>query len=188
MYHSLVEDYFTGFKKLHCQGWKSVYLTPSRPQFLGTSTTNLNDLLTQGTRWGSGLAQVLISKFSPLIYGLPRMSLLASMGYAELASFPIYSFPLWCFATIPQLCLLNGIPLYPEVSPFLSHSVVSSSSLCVFVLDIPLILHLFLTHRFQTQNFTYSYSSFYHHYLNIYTRFLKREDQSGYGEMNKGYG
>ncbi|KAL6293522.1 hypothetical protein ACE6H2_001664 [Prunus campanulata] len=24
--------------------------------------------------------------------------------------------PLWCFATIPQLCLLNGIPLYPEVS------------------------------------------------------------------------
>ncbi|KAJ0034373.1 hypothetical protein Pint_24638 [Pistacia integerrima] len=116
MYHSLVEDYFTGFKSLHCKGWKSVYLNPSRPQFLGTSTTNLNDLLTQGTRWGSGLAQVLISKFSPLIYGPPRMSLLASMGYAELASFSIYFFPLWCFATIPQLCLLNGIPLFPKVS------------------------------------------------------------------------
>ncbi|XP_031275504.1 cellulose synthase-like protein G3 [Pistacia vera] len=116
MYHSLVEDYFTGFKSLHCKGWKSVYLNPSRPQFLGTSTTNLNDLLTQGTRWGAGLAQVLISKFSPLIYGPPRMSLLASMGYAELASFSIYFFPLWCFATIPQLCLLNGISLFPEVS------------------------------------------------------------------------
>ncbi|XP_031255717.1 cellulose synthase-like protein G1 [Pistacia vera] len=116
MYHSLVEDYFTGFKSLHCKGWKSVYLNPSRPQLLGTSTTNLNDLLTQGTRWGAGLAEVLISKFSPLIYGPPRMSLLASMGYAELASFPIYFFPLWCFATIPQLCLVNGIPLFPEVS------------------------------------------------------------------------
>ncbi|KAJ0092165.1 hypothetical protein Patl1_25194 [Pistacia atlantica] len=116
MYHSLVEDYFTGFKSLHYKGWKSVYLNPSRPQFLGTSTTDLNVLLTQGTRWGSGLAQVLFSKFSPPIYGLPRMSLLASMGYAEMASFSIYFFPLWCFATIPQLCLLNGIPLFPEVS------------------------------------------------------------------------
>ncbi|XP_044498449.1 cellulose synthase-like protein G2 [Mangifera indica] len=116
MYYSLVEDYFTGFKRIHCNGWKSVYLDPPRPQFLGTSTTNLNDFLIQGTRWCSGLAQVLISKFNPLIYGLPRMSLLESMGYAELASFPIYFFPLWCLATIPQLCLLNGIPLYPEVS------------------------------------------------------------------------
>ncbi|XP_044500662.1 cellulose synthase-like protein G2 [Mangifera indica] len=116
MYYSLVEDYFTGFKRIHCNGWKSVYLDPPRPQFLGTSTTNLNDLLIQGTRWCSGLAQVLISKFNPLIYGPPRMSLLESMGHAELASFPIYFFPLWCLATIPQLCLLNGIPLYPEVS------------------------------------------------------------------------
>ncbi|KAJ4719006.1 Cellulose synthase [Melia azedarach] len=116
MYHSLVEDYFTGFT-LHCKGWRSLYLNPERPQFLGTSITNLNDLLIQNTRWSSGLVQVGISKFCPLIYGPLRMSLLQSTGYAEFSFFPLlYCLSLWCFATIPQLCLLLGIPLYPEAS------------------------------------------------------------------------
>ncbi|TXG72245.1 hypothetical protein EZV62_000824 [Acer yangbiense] len=110
-YHSLVEDYFTGFK-LHCQGWKSVYLTPTRPQFLGTSTTNLNDVLIQTSRWCCGLVEVVISKFCPIIYGSSRMSILQSLGYTELAFFPFYCFPLWCFATVPQLCLLNGISFW----------------------------------------------------------------------------
>ncbi|KAL5781828.1 hypothetical protein ACOSP7_006857 [Xanthoceras sorbifolium] len=114
-YHSLVEDYFTGLR-LHCQGWKSTYIFPQRPQFLGTSTTNLNDVLIQTSRWSCGLVEVSMSKFFPLIYGSLRMSILQSMGYTELAFFPFYCFPLWCFATIPQLCLLNGIPLYPQVS------------------------------------------------------------------------
>ncbi|XVF66534.1 hypothetical protein PTKIN_Ptkin10aG0044200 [Pterospermum kingtungense] len=115
LYDAVAEDYLTGFT-LQCKGWKSVYLAPSRPQFLGTSTTNLNDLLTQGIRWGSGLVDVAISRFCPLIYGPPRTSFLHSMCYAELSFFPIlYCLPLWCFATIPPLCLLNGIPLYPEV-------------------------------------------------------------------------
>ncbi|OMO54776.1 Cellulose synthase [Corchorus capsularis] len=109
-------NYFTGLN-LHCKGWKSVYLTPPRPQFLGTSTTNLSDLLIQGSRWTSGLTDVAISKFCPLIYGPTKMSLLQSLCYAELAFWPLlYSLSLWGFALIPQLCLLNGIPLYPEVS------------------------------------------------------------------------
>ncbi|XP_021807655.1 cellulose synthase-like protein G2 isoform X2 [Prunus avium] len=117
MYGSVVEDYFTGFR-LHCKGWISVYCNPPRPQFLGGGTTNLDDFLVQGTRWTSGLVDVAISKFCPLIYGpLKTYTFVQSMCYAELALFPIFYFlPLWCFATIPQLCLLNGIPLYPEVS------------------------------------------------------------------------
>ncbi|KAL6292186.1 hypothetical protein ACE6H2_000328 [Prunus campanulata] len=117
MYGSVVEDYFTGFR-LHCKGWISVYCNPPRPQFLGSGTTNLDDFLVQGTRWSSGLVDVAISKFCPLIYGpLKTYTFVQSMCYAELALFPIFYFlPLWCFATIPQLCLLNGIPLYPEVS------------------------------------------------------------------------
>ncbi|GLT42236.1 hypothetical protein SLA2020_162490 [Shorea laevis] len=121
-YRSVAEDYFTGFM-LHCKGWRSVYLSPSRPQFLGTGVTNLNDLLVQGTRWGSGVVEVGISRFCPLIYGPQQgLPLLQSMAYAELAIFPLlYCLSLWCFATIPQLCLLNGIPLYPEVSsPYFS--------------------------------------------------------------------
>lgn len=116
MYNSVVEDYFTGFK-LHCKGWKSVFCNPPRPAFLGTATTKLNDTLLQGARWSCGVLQVALSRFSPLIYGLlSRMSLLQTMCYAYLSLQPLYSLPIWCLATIPQLCLLNAIPLYPKVS------------------------------------------------------------------------
>ncbi|KAJ0034367.1 hypothetical protein Pint_24636 [Pistacia integerrima] len=116
LYPTVAEDFFTGYI-LHCKGWKSTFLSPPRPQFLGTSATNLNDLLVQGTRWGTGLIDVAICRFSPLFYGPLRMSFLQSMCYAELSLFPLfYCFPLWCFATIPQLYLLHGIPIYPEFS------------------------------------------------------------------------
>ncbi|KAL7220167.1 hypothetical protein ACSBR2_013101 [Camellia fascicularis] len=121
LYFSVVEDCFTDFINLHGKGWISVYCDPARPGFLGSSTTNLSDLLVQGTRWSSGLVEVAISRFCPLTYGLKqkkkkKISVLERMCYAELAFFPFYFIPLWCFATIPQLYLLNGIPLYPEVS------------------------------------------------------------------------
>ncbi|CAL0313493.1 unnamed protein product [Lupinus luteus] len=88
-------------------------------EFLGTATTNLNDVLIQGSRWYSGLFENGISRFCPLIYGPTRMPLLQSLCFAELTFFPLYCLPLWCFAIIPQICLLNGIPLYPKVSdPF----------------------------------------------------------------------
>lgn len=114
LYHSVVEDYFTGFI-LHCKGKTSVFCNPSKPAFLGSSTTNLNDLLVQGTRWNSGLFEVTLSKFCPFIYGLSRMPLLQTMCYGYLAFQPLYFLPLWCLATLPQLCLLNGIPIYPQV-------------------------------------------------------------------------
>ncbi|RVX21747.1 Cellulose synthase-like protein G2 [Vitis vinifera] len=114
LYQSVVEDYLTGFI-MHCRGWTSVYCNPSKPQFLGSGVTNMNDMLVQGTRWSSGLFDVAISKFSPLIYGPLRMSILESFCYAYLAYFPLYFISVWCFGIIPQLCLLNGIPLYPKV-------------------------------------------------------------------------
>lgn len=115
MYQSVLEDYLTAFA-MHCRGWTSVYCNPSKPQFLGSGVTNMNDMLVQGTRWSSGLFDVAISKFSPLIYGPLRMSILESFCYAYLAYFPLYFISVWCFGIIPQLCLLNGIPLYPKVT------------------------------------------------------------------------
>ncbi|XP_007035028.2 PREDICTED: cellulose synthase-like protein G2 isoform X1 [Theobroma cacao] len=115
LYNSVVEDYLTGFI-LHCKGWNSLFCDPPRPAFLGTATTKLNDTLLQGARWNCGVLQVALSRFSPLIYGLSRMSLLQTMCYAHLSLQPLYSLPMWCLATIPQLCLLNAIPLYPKVS------------------------------------------------------------------------
>ncbi|KAL9327404.1 hypothetical protein ACSQ67_008049 [Phaseolus vulgaris] len=118
LYYSVVEDYLTGFV-LHSDGWTSVFCEPSKPQFLGTATTNLNDVLIQGTRWYSGLFENGINRFCPLIYGPTRMPLLQCLCFAWLTYFPLYCLPLWCLATVPQLSLLNGIPLYPKVSdPF----------------------------------------------------------------------
>ena len=113
-YFAVVEDYFTGFN-LHCEGWNSVYLNPSRPCFLGSSPMSLGDTLVQNTRWFLGLGQVALSKYSPLVYGALRMSVLQSMVYAELAFYAIYFLPVYILALVPQLCLLAGIPLYPEV-------------------------------------------------------------------------
>uniref|UniRef100_A0A7N0V4T5 Uncharacterized protein n=1 Tax=Kalanchoe fedtschenkoi TaxID=63787 RepID=A0A7N0V4T5_KALFE len=115
MYGSVVEDFFTSLHRLHRQGWTSAYLDPPRPQFLGNGVTSLNDLLVQGTRWSSGLIDVALSKYTPLKYDTSsKMSLLQTMCYSLLALFPLYCLPLWCFATIPQLCLLNDIALYPK--------------------------------------------------------------------------
>jgi len=119
LYDSVVEDYLTGFI-LHSDGWSSVFCEPSRPQFLGSATTNLNDVLIQGTRWYSGLFENGINRFCPLIYGPTRMPLLQCLCFAWLTYFPLYCMPLWCLATIPQLCLLNGIPLYPKVTTIMS--------------------------------------------------------------------
>ncbi|XP_027165343.1 cellulose synthase-like protein G1 [Coffea eugenioides] len=117
-YFSVVEDYFTGFL-LHCKGWNSVYYNPQRPPFLGTASTNLGEMLVQNTRWTAGLIEVAISKYSPIIYGPSRMPILACMCYAQLAYYPFGFIPFWCLSIIPQLCLAQGIPLYPEISnPF----------------------------------------------------------------------
>ncbi|XP_023770529.1 cellulose synthase-like protein G2 isoform X1 [Lactuca sativa] len=117
-YFSVVEDYFTSFN-MHCKKWISVYYMPQKPAFLGSCTTSLNDSLIQGTRWTAGLIEVALSRFSPIIYGPSRMSVLHSFCYAWLACFPFAFLPLWILATIPQLALLNDVTVYPEVkSPF----------------------------------------------------------------------
>ncbi|KAL0376740.1 UNVERIFIED_CONTAM: Cellulose synthase-like protein G2 [Sesamum calycinum] len=86
------------------------------PCFLGATTTNLNDMLVQQTRWAFGLMQIGLSRFNPLIYGPLRMSILQSLCYAYNFLESLYVFPVYCLAIIPPICLLYGIPLYPKVS------------------------------------------------------------------------
>ncbi|KAL8142777.1 hypothetical protein V2J09_015809 [Rumex salicifolius] len=140
-YHSLVEDFMTGYN-LHCRGWKSMYLDPKRDPFLGTTTTNLNDVLTQTTRWLAGLVEVGFSKFCPLIYGPSRrgLSLLQRSCYVWISLYPVTFLSAWCFAFIPQLCLLHGIPVYPKVSS-MSFQVV----LFIFLSSLMKHLHEVLT-------------------------------------------
>ncbi|CAH9137326.1 unnamed protein product [Cuscuta epithymum] len=117
-YFSVVEDAITSLE-LHCDGWISVYINPSNPCFLGASTNNLNDTLVQQTRWAFGLMQMGLSRFTPLIYGPLRMSILQSMWYGALVLDSLSTIPFYGLSIIPPICLLYCIPLYPQVSnPF----------------------------------------------------------------------
>ncbi|MFS7924768.1 putative cellulose synthase (UDP-forming) [Helianthus anomalus] len=113
-YFSVTEDVYTSIH-MHCKHWISVYHMPSRPAFLGSCTTNLNDALIQSTRWSAGLMEVGLSRFSPIIYGPTRMHILQSFCYAWLALFPTAFISLWILATIPFLSLLSHITIYPKV-------------------------------------------------------------------------
>lgn len=114
-YDSLLESSFTGYL-LHTKGWKSVYLYPNRPCFLGCTTIDMKDAMVQLMKWSSGLLQVGLSRFNPLIYGASRMSILQSMCYAYFMYSPFLSIAFLLYGTILQLCLLNGVSLYPTAS------------------------------------------------------------------------
>ncbi|KAF3955668.1 hypothetical protein CMV_019135 [Castanea mollissima] len=114
-YDCLLESTFTGYL-LHCKGWISVYLYPKRPCFLGCTTIDMKDGMVQLMKWSSNLVQVGLSKFSPLTYGVSRMSVLQSMCYGYFTFSSLLSVALLLYGTVPQVCLLNGIPLYPKVS------------------------------------------------------------------------
>ncbi|XP_021752288.1 cellulose synthase-like protein E1 [Chenopodium quinoa] len=117
-YDTVVEDVMTGYI-LHSKGWKSVYLNPPSPQFLGSATTNLNEAIIQHSRWTAGLLQLGLSNYFPLFNTSTRMLILQKLIYSWIVLYPLDFLPISCFAIIQPLCLFYGIPLYPKISdPF----------------------------------------------------------------------
>lgn len=114
-YGTIVEDMATSII-LQSRGWRSVYLNPTRPQFLGSATTSLNEMLVQGIRWYGGLADLCLSQYCPLIYRPSKMPILQKLFFSWMESMPFESLPVLCFAFILPMCLLYGIPVYPKLS------------------------------------------------------------------------
>ncbi|XP_030923024.1 cellulose synthase-like protein G3 [Quercus lobata] len=85
----------------------------SRDAILEESRILANCAFEANTEWGK---EVGLSKFSPLTYGVSRMSVLQSMCYGYFTFSSFLSVALLLYGTVPQVCLLNGIPLYPKVS------------------------------------------------------------------------
>ncbi|KAK6138734.1 hypothetical protein DH2020_027523 [Rehmannia glutinosa] len=127
-YDCLLESTFTGYL-LHCKGWNSVYLYPDRPCFLGCTTIDMKDALVQLMKWASGLVQVGLSKFSPLTYGISRMSVLQSMCYGYFALSHLLSISCLLYGIVPQLCFLYGVPLYPKNLIYFSPAEVAANTL-----------------------------------------------------------
>ncbi|KAI3857172.1 hypothetical protein MKW98_010586 [Papaver atlanticum] len=136
-YKCLLESTFTGYL-LHCKGWTSTYCFPSKPSFLGCTTMNMKDAMVQTMKWCSGLFQVGVSKFSPLTYGMSRMSPLQSMCYAYFTLHPLYAGSFLIYGIIPQLYLVKGIPLFPKVSDpwFTVFVIVYMSALCQHLVEV----------------------------------------------------
>ncbi|KAJ0102468.1 hypothetical protein Patl1_03900 [Pistacia atlantica] len=110
-----VEDVITGLS-IQCKGWKSVYYNPERKAFLGVSTTTLPQTLLQHKRWSEGDFLILISKFSPAWYAHGKISLGLQLGYCCYCLWAPTCLAALYYSTIPSLCILRGIFLFPQFS------------------------------------------------------------------------
>ncbi|KAI3492898.1 hypothetical protein L1887_42393 [Cichorium endivia] len=110
-----VEDVITGLS-IHCRGWKSIFYNPKRHAFLGVAATTLDQTLVQHKRWSEGDLMILISKYSPAWFGLGRVHPGQLMGYLMYCLWATSSLPTVYYSIVPSLCLLNGVPLFPQVS------------------------------------------------------------------------
>lgn len=114
-YGSLVEDFYTGYR-LHCEGWKSVLCYPDKSAFLGGAPITLHDLLTQTKRWAIGLLDVTFCKYNPITFGIKSMNFFQALCYTHYSFWPIWCIPLTIYAFLPQIALINSLPIFPKVS------------------------------------------------------------------------
>ncbi|XP_076895897.1 cellulose synthase-like protein G3 [Bidens hawaiensis] len=114
-YGTITEDTYTSFR-LHCEGWKSVLCNPKRAAFLGGSPSSLNDALTQIKRWYMGLLEIFFNKYCPLINGVRSMNPLHALCYTHYTLRSFWSIPIVIYAFVPQILLLNSVPIFTKVS------------------------------------------------------------------------
>ncbi|CAI9088198.1 OLC1v1022463C1 [Oldenlandia corymbosa var. corymbosa] len=115
VYGCPVEDIVTGLT-IQCRGWRPIYYDPPKPGFLGIAATTLDQALVQHKRWCEGLFQIFLSKYCPFIYGYGKIKLGAQMGYCVYLWWAPISLATVCYATVPTLCLIHGIQIFPQVS------------------------------------------------------------------------
>ncbi|KAE8645906.1 cellulose synthase-like protein E6 isoform X1 [Cucumis sativus] len=115
VYGCAVEDIVTGLT-IQCRGWRSLYYNPKKRAFLGLAPISLDVALVQYKRWCEGMFQIFLSNYCPFIHGHGKIKFGAQMGYCVYLLWAPLSIPMLYYATVPALCLLKGIPLFPEVT------------------------------------------------------------------------
>lgn len=88
---------------------------PERPAFFGDAPMSLNDALGQTKRWCVGLYEVGFSRYCPLTFGAKNASFLVGLCYAYYSFWGLWSISITIYALLPQLALINHIPLFPKV-------------------------------------------------------------------------
>ncbi|KAJ7960951.1 Cellulose synthase, partial [Quillaja saponaria] len=110
-----VEDVITGLS-IQSQGWKSVYLNPTREAFLGVAPTTLLQTLVQQKRWSEGDFQILFSRYSPAWFAYGRIGLGLQLCYCCYCFWAPNCLATLYYSIIPSLYLLKGISLFPQIS------------------------------------------------------------------------
>ncbi|KAE8684051.1 Cellulose synthase-like protein E1 [Hibiscus syriacus] len=114
-YGSIVENILTGLS-IQCRGWRSIYFNPERKAFLGVAPKTLLQYLIQQKRWAEGDFQLFLSKYCPLIYGHKRIPLKLQLSYCLYFLWAVNCLATLYYVTVPSLCLVKGIPLFPKMS------------------------------------------------------------------------
>ncbi|KAE9603448.1 putative cellulose synthase (UDP-forming) [Lupinus albus] len=114
-YVILLESTVTGYF-LHSRGWRSAYLYPKRPCFLGCAPTDIKEGMLQLVKWLSELCLLGISKYSPFTYGFSTMPFFHALTFCFLATSSLYSIVFIIYGILPQICFFQGIPVFPKVT------------------------------------------------------------------------
>ncbi|URD79430.1 cellulose synthase-like protein [Musa troglodytarum] len=115
-YGSIVEDNLTGIR-IHSMGWRSMFLTPEPPAFLGCAPTGGPASMTQHKRWATGLLEILLSRRSPILAVMEeKLTLRQCLGYLLILIWPLRSVFELCYALLPAYCLLAGSAFLPKAS------------------------------------------------------------------------
>ena len=138
-YGCVVEDVITGLA-IQCRGWRSIYFNPERKGFLGVAPTTLLQSLIQHKRWSEGDFQIFASSHCPFLIGYKKIPLKLQITYCVYLLWAPGCLATLYYVTMPSLCLLRGISLFPEVRDFkilkskLSMIVVKLSSKNIIIL------------------------------------------------------
>ncbi|KEH33683.1 cellulose synthase-like protein [Medicago truncatula] len=110
-----LESTVTGYL-LHCRGWRSTYLYPKRPCFLGCAPTDMKEGYLQLVKWTSELCLLGISKYSPFTYGISRLPIIHCLTFCYFTTTTQYTIAYTLYGIIPQICFLKGISVFPKVT------------------------------------------------------------------------
>ncbi|KAL4628063.1 hypothetical protein ACB092_05G209900 [Castanea dentata] len=114
-YDCAVEDVLTGLT-MQCQGWRSIYFNPERKGFLGVAPTTLLQSLVQHKRWSEGDFHIFASRNCPFVLGYKKIPLKLQLSYCIYLLWAPNCLATLYYATVPSLCLLRGISLFPQIS------------------------------------------------------------------------
>eukprot|EP01018_Ginkgo_biloba_P002115 Gb_06085 [translate_table: standard] len=120
IYDSLTEDVMTGLK-LHCRGWRSVYYSPLKPAFVGSSVTSSPEMFYQRKRWAMGMLEIFVSKSGPLLHhAKDQMEFRQRLSYLVFCGYGLLSLPALLYGILPSMALVRDAAALGMVMVFVS--------------------------------------------------------------------